>query len=114
MIDDHDRCEWVNVSFAHPGCPRQRPEHCKMVVVAVFFAVVQCYCYVGILFCPSFLFVFAWLVPFLKAGVHQPDKSHLGFSTVLINLSISIRAILSSNSCPQCGQFQLKGCDFVT
>ena len=26
-IDDHDRCEWVNVSSgtAHPCCPRQNP-----------------------------------------------------------------------------------------
>jgi len=31
MIDDHDECEWVNVSSqvlvpAHPGCPGQSKE----------------------------------------------------------------------------------------
>jgi len=37
MIDDHDRCEWLNVSLipADPGCPRQSPESHKMVVVVV-------------------------------------------------------------------------------
>jgi len=35
MIDDHDRCEWVNVSsgMAHQGCPGQCPESHKMAVV---------------------------------------------------------------------------------
>ena len=37
MIDDHDRCQWVNVSSgtrlpAHPGCPGQNPDSRKMVV----------------------------------------------------------------------------------
>jgi len=34
MIDDHDRCEWVNVSSvpAHPSCSGQNPESCKMIV----------------------------------------------------------------------------------
>jgi len=37
MIDDHDRCEWVNVSSGSgsPGCPVQNPDSCKTVVVAV-------------------------------------------------------------------------------
>jgi len=38
MIDDHDRCVWVNVSSvlpAYPGCPRQNPESHKMVVELV-------------------------------------------------------------------------------
>jgi len=37
MIDDRDRCEWVNVSSGtgNPGCPGQNPESCKMVVVVV-------------------------------------------------------------------------------
>jgi len=34
MIDDHDRCEWVNVSSgtSSPGLPGQNPESCKTVV----------------------------------------------------------------------------------
>jgi len=36
MIDDHDRCEWVNVSSgtipAHPGCPGQNQDTGKTVV----------------------------------------------------------------------------------
>jgi len=33
MIDDHDRCEWVNVMIpAQPGCHGQNPEHHKMLV----------------------------------------------------------------------------------
>jgi len=34
MIDDHDECEWVNVSSrtAHPGCPGQNPQSRKTVV----------------------------------------------------------------------------------
>jgi len=34
MIDDHDECEWVNVSSvpAHPGCPGQIPQSRKTVV----------------------------------------------------------------------------------
>jgi len=37
MIDDHERCQQVNVSSgpAHSGCPRQNPESRKMVVVVV-------------------------------------------------------------------------------
>jgi len=37
MIDDHDRCQWVNVSSgtAHPGCAGQIPESHKMAVVEV-------------------------------------------------------------------------------
>ena len=35
MIDDHDMCEWVNVSsgriLAHLGCTRQNPESHKAV-----------------------------------------------------------------------------------
>ena len=33
MIDDHDECEWVNVSSgtAHPGCPEQNPKRRKTV-----------------------------------------------------------------------------------
>ena len=34
MIDDHDRCEWVNVSSG-TGSPGQNPESHKMVVVIV-------------------------------------------------------------------------------
>jgi len=37
MIDDQDRCEWVNVSSGTGslgwGCPRRSPESHKMVVV---------------------------------------------------------------------------------
>ena len=34
MIDDHDECEWVNFLLvpAHPGCPGQIPQSCKMAV----------------------------------------------------------------------------------
>jgi len=34
MIDDHNECEWVNVSSvpAHLGCPGQIPQSCKTVV----------------------------------------------------------------------------------
>jgi len=36
MTDDHDRCEWVNVSSspvpAHPGCTGESPESCETVV----------------------------------------------------------------------------------
>jgi len=34
MTDDHDRCEWVNVSsgILSPGCPGQNPERRKTVV----------------------------------------------------------------------------------
>jgi len=34
MIDEHDRCKWVNVSFGtgSPGCPGENPENRKMVV----------------------------------------------------------------------------------
>jgi len=37
MIDDHNRCEWVNVSsgISSHGCPGQNPESRKMVVVVV-------------------------------------------------------------------------------
>jgi len=44
MINDHDRCEWVMylLVLAHPGCPRQSPESCKMVVVVnLSFAVLE-------------------------------------------------------------------------
>ena len=34
MIDDHDRCELVNVSFLL-GCPGHSPESHKMVVIVV-------------------------------------------------------------------------------
>jgi len=42
MIDDHDRCEWVNVFLtpAHQGCSGQNQESHKMVAVAVAVAVV--------------------------------------------------------------------------
>jgi len=35
MIDDHNRCEWVNALLvpAHPGFSGQSPESRKMVVV---------------------------------------------------------------------------------
>jgi len=34
MTDDHNRCEWVNISFgtARPGCPEESTESHKMVV----------------------------------------------------------------------------------
>jgi len=34
MIDDHDECEWANVSSGtgSPGFPGQNPQSCKMVV----------------------------------------------------------------------------------
>jgi len=37
MNDDHDRCEWVNVSSGtgSPGCPGQSQESRKMIVVVV-------------------------------------------------------------------------------
>jgi len=37
MIDNHDRCEWVNVSSGtgSPDCLRQSPESRKMVVVVL-------------------------------------------------------------------------------
>jgi len=37
MIDDHDRCEWVNVSSGtvSPGLPRQSTQSSKTVVVTV-------------------------------------------------------------------------------
>jgi len=37
MIDDHDRCEWVNVVLvpARSRCPVQNAESCKVVVVVV-------------------------------------------------------------------------------
>jgi len=37
MINDQDRCEWVNVLLvpAHLRSPGQNPESCKMVVVVV-------------------------------------------------------------------------------
>ena len=37
MIDDLDRCVWVNVSSgtAHLGCPRQISESHKMVVIVL-------------------------------------------------------------------------------
>jgi len=49
MIDDRDRCEWVNVSsgIAHLECPRQSPARRKMVVcvcVCVCSCVRACVC----------------------------------------------------------------------
>jgi len=40
MIDDHNRCEWVNDFLvpAHLGCPGQNPESHKMVVAAAVAA----------------------------------------------------------------------------
>jgi len=37
MINDHNRCEWVNVSSGNssPSCPRQNPESRKMIVVVL-------------------------------------------------------------------------------
>jgi len=34
MIDDHNKCKWVNVSSvqAHLGCSGQKPESHKMVI----------------------------------------------------------------------------------
>jgi len=34
MTDDHDRCDWVNVSFgtSSPGCLAQNPESHKTVL----------------------------------------------------------------------------------
>jgi len=42
VIDDHDRCEWVNVASvsAHLRCPGQNPERCKMVVCVCVFVFV--------------------------------------------------------------------------
>jgi len=42
MIEDNDRCEWVNVSsgMAHPGCPGQSSESRKMLVVALVLVLV--------------------------------------------------------------------------
>jgi len=44
MIDDRDRCEWVNVSSGtgSPVCPGQNSESRKMVVVVVVVVVVVC------------------------------------------------------------------------
>ena len=53
MIDDRDRCEWVNVSsgIAHLECPRQSPVRRNMVVcvcvcmcVCVFVCSCVCVC----------------------------------------------------------------------
>ena len=40
MIDNHDSCEWVNVSSGtgSPICSGQSPESCKMVLVVVVTA----------------------------------------------------------------------------
>jgi len=44
MIDDHDRCELVNVSSGtgSPGCPEQSPESRKMVVVVALIKNLTC------------------------------------------------------------------------
>jgi len=49
MTDDHDRCEWVNVSSgtrlpAHLGCPGQNPESRKMGCVCVCVCGCGCGC----------------------------------------------------------------------
>jgi len=45
MIDDEDRCEWMNVFLvlAHLHCPGQNPESHKMVV-CVHACVHVCFC----------------------------------------------------------------------
>jgi len=44
MIDDQDRCEWVNVSsgVAHLGSPGQNPKSRKTVVVVVVLLTCRC------------------------------------------------------------------------
>jgi len=51
MIDDPDRCEWVNVSSGtgSPGFSGQSPESCKMVVVVVVF--ILCYSFWCVVYC---------------------------------------------------------------
>jgi len=46
MIDDHDRCEWVNISSGtgHPGCPRQNPDSRQTVAAAVVVKLKLCPC----------------------------------------------------------------------
>ena len=44
IIDDCDRCEWVNVSSgtSSPGCPGQNPESRKTVLVVVGAYMIRC------------------------------------------------------------------------
>ena len=48
MIDDHYRCEWVNVSSGtgSPCCPAQNLESCRTVVVIVVVVVLKLMFYV--------------------------------------------------------------------
>jgi len=48
MIDDHDRCEWVNVS-SHPGCPGQNLQSHKTVCVCCSGSS-SCFCFIVVLY----------------------------------------------------------------
>jgi len=77
MIDDHNRCEWVNVSCgtAHLGCPGQNPDSHKMVVcvhVWLFTTPLKLQFYVRISW-PGWIFLIVIII-------HLLDSFALNFS----------------------------------